>query len=205
MTKLDRLIGLTGGMGSGKSFVAKIFETLQVPVYESDARAKMLMEEDPELRQSIVSLFGLEIIDTDKKLDRKKIAEIVFQDPDRLNDLNALIHPAVYKDLIKWINEPSQQAAPYLVQESAILFEAKLADRFQAIILVVAPEALRIERIMERDETTESKIRDRMRHQWDDAQKIPLSDYVIYNDGQRPLIRQVMDIDKMIRSGTGST
>jgi dephospho-CoA kinase len=117
-----------------------------------------------------------------------------------LDRLNALVHPAVYRDLAAWATSPPQRDAPYLLQESAILFEEDLVARFAAIILVTAPEAVRIDRVMARDGASRDDVMRRLRNQWPDERKIPLSDYVIFNDGVRPLIRQVVDVDRMLRA-----
>lgn len=194
-----KLIGLTGGMGSGKSTIAEIFKTLHVPVYDSDARARTLMNTSPELREHIQGLFGPEAYTTDQGINRAYIASKVFKDPELLRQLNAIVHPAVFQDLVSWAQEPAQLDAPYLVQESAILFEAALHSRFTAVVLVIAPMEVRIERVMQRDHASRESVMDRMQNQWPDAEKLPYADYVIYNDGARSLISQVTEIDRMIR------
>lgn len=198
-----KLIGLTGGIGSGKSLVADLFRTLGIPVYESDARAKMLMQEDPDVRRKLTDLFGDEAWLPDGQLNRPGIASKVFGDRTLLEKLNAIVHPAVYLDLKKWMAEAGQLDAPFVIQESAILLEENLTARLSATILVVAPEEIRIQRVMTRDHVSREKVLSRMQHQWPDEQKVPLADFVIYNDGQRPLIRQVIDIaDAIGRSST---
>jgi len=194
-----KLIGLTGGIGSGKSTIAEIFRTLQIPVYDSDERAKSLMNTSPELRESIHRLFGQEAYTPDQEINRAYVASRVFKDPELLKQLNALVHPAVFQDLVTWAQKPEQMAAPYLVQESAILFEAALNSRFTAVVLVIAPMEVRIERVMQRDHVSHEAVVDRMRNQWPDEKKLPYADYVIYNDGSRSLISQVTDIDSVIR------
>ncbi|HEY3385273.1 MAG TPA: dephospho-CoA kinase [Saprospiraceae bacterium] len=194
------LIGLTGGIGSGKSTVAALFRTLGIPVYESDNRAKELMHSDDQLRQKITSLFGPEAYTSDRVLNRKWIASLVFNDQALLEKLNGIVHPAVYEDLKQWASEETQKKAPYLIQESAILFEENLSNRMKSVILVVADEEIRINRVIQRDNVSREHVLDRMKNQWPDVEKIPLSDYVIYNDGERSLIDQVKDIDQMIRS-----
>jgi dephospho-CoA kinase len=195
-----KLIGLTGGIGSGKSTVASMFKTLGIPVYESDQRAKVLMQENDSLRKSLTSLLGAEAYLADGALNRSWIARQVFSDPALLQQLNALVHPAVYLDLVTWAKEETQQAAPYLIQESAILFEENLTDRLTAIILIVAEENTRIDRVVKRDQTSPEEVRQRMKNQWSDDDKIPLSDYIIFNDGERALIEQVMEVHQMILS-----
>jgi len=195
------LIGLTGGIGSGKTTVASIFNTLGIPVYDSDFRAKHLMNSEADIKEQIITLFGKEAYTPANELNRHYIASRVFSDQTQLEQLNAIVHPAVYKDLLAWSKEHNQVSSPYLIQESAILFEENLTRRLNAIILVVAPEELRIERTMSRDNVTRDEVLKRIKLQWPDEKKIPASDYVIYNDGERPLIDQARDIDLMIRSG----
>ncbi|HZV71737.1 MAG TPA: dephospho-CoA kinase [Saprospiraceae bacterium] len=194
------IIGLTGGIGSGKSTVATIFNTLGIPVYNSDLRAKHLMNTKDDIRKKIIHHFGHEAYDENKELNAPWIASKVFNDRDQLFHLNSIVHPAVYEDLLEWSVQPDQLAAPYFIQESAILFEEELSERLKAIILVVAPEEIRIARVIERDHLSRDQIMERIKNQWSDEKKIPLSDYVIYNDGERSLIEQVTDIDRMIRS-----
>jgi len=196
---MHKLAGITGGIGSGKSTVSEMFGLLGIPVYDADSRARWLMNHKPTLVSAIKDLLGEEAYSLQGQLDRPRVAARVFNDPDLLSRLNALVHPAVYADLLEWASLPLQQEAPYLIQESAILFEENLVDRFEAVILVCAPEALRIRRVMERDGVPEENVRKRMEYQWPDDRKIPLSDYVLFNDGRRPLIRQVLDVDRMLR------
>jgi len=194
-----KLIGLTGGIGSGKSMVATIFSNLGIPVYESDSRAKQLMETDETTRNAVIELLGSKAF-VDDQLNRTWIASQVFSDQDKLDQLNAIIHPTVFKDLMSWAEQDQQKNAPYLIQESAILFEENLTERFHAIILVVADQETRIARVIARDNVPREKVMKRIQHQWPDERKIPLSDYVIFNDGERSLMAQVMDVDRVIRS-----
>ncbi len=193
-----KLIGLTGGIGSGKSTVAGLFPTLGIPVYESDQRAKSLMQSNAQLKDEIIALFGPEAYDLESKLNRGWIASKAFTNPALLQQLNDIVHPAVFQDLIDWTRVESQRNAPYLIQESALLFEEQLDKRFSAIILVVAPEEVRIERVMNRDSVAREDVVKRINNQLPDIKKIPHSDFVIYNDGTRSLIDQVMDIHRMI-------
>ncbi|HUR30576.1 MAG TPA: dephospho-CoA kinase [Saprospiraceae bacterium] len=196
-----KLIGLTGGIGSGKSTIAEIFMTLGIPVYESDSRARLLMNSNKDLRDSIIDLLGSDAY-IDKELNSSWVASQVFADIDKLEQLNAIVHPAVYTDLVSWAAEVKQQNAPYLIQESAILFEENLIDRFSSVILVVADPEERIARVMMRDKKSREEVLNRVKRQWPDEKKIPLSDFVIFNDSGRSLISQVTDIDQMIRSQT---
>lgn len=193
-----KLIGLTGGIGSGKSTVAELCRTLGIPVYESDQRAKALMQANHQVRNEIIALFGPEAYNAEMNLNRAWIASKAFTNPTLLKQLNDIVHPAVFQDLVDWTNEETQRTAPYLIQESALLFEEQLEKRFNAIILVIAPEEIRIERVMNRDGVTRDDVVKRINNQLPDIKKIPGSDYVIYNDGARSLIEQVMDIHRMI-------
>ncbi len=195
-----KLIGLTGGIGSGKTTVAGMFRTLGIPVYESDVRAKVLMNTQSETRSKIITLLGPESYSDTHELNRPWIASRVFANPNLLQQLNAIVHPVVYEDLKNWASESTQVEAPYLIQESAILFEEELTSRLSSVILVIAPEEIRIKRVIQRDNTTREHVLQRIKNQLQDKVKLPLSDYIIYNDGERSLIEQVMDIDKMIRT-----
>lgn len=172
-----KIVGLTGGIGSGKSSVLSVFSSLGVPCYQSDIRAKELMQEDQELISQIKTLFGDDIYQG-KKVNRTKLADLVFADKTKLDRLNAIVHPRVKSDFQFFL---SQQKASYVIKEAAILFETGGAANCDATILVTAPQKLRIERVMKRDKTPKEQIKLRMNHQWSDEKKIPLADYVINN------------------------
>ena len=187
-------IGVTGGIGSGKTTVCKIFETLGIPVYYADERAKWLMVNNPDLVQSIINLFGSEAYLPDGALNRAYIAQIVFNDSNLLKELNQLVHPAVQKDSVHW--HELQKNVSYTLKEAALLFETgsyKLLDR---IITVYAPETVRIARVQKRDNTTVEAIKARMDKQLPDAFKIENADYVIHNYEDHSLIKQVLEIHK---------
>ena len=170
-------VGLTGGIGSGKTTVAAFFRQLGVPVYNSDQRARELMEGDDDLRSAISNLLGPEAYG-DSGLNRGYIASRVFRDKDLLEQLNGLVHPAVQKDFLNWAG---QQKAPYVLQEAAILFENGAYRGFDKMILVTAPRELRIRRVMDRDSVQRESVVARMDNQWETSRKIPLADYVIEN------------------------
>jgi dephospho-CoA kinase len=172
---------------------------LGIPVYESDLRARQLMNTSSELRGKIEQLLGPQSYENGE-INRKWMAEKVFADKTLLNQLNAIVHPAVIADALHWSNSDALASSPYVIKESALLFEEQLTAGLAAIILIVAPIQVRIDRVMKRDTMTREQVEDRIRHQWVDEKKIPLSDFVIYNDGQRGLIEQVTDIDRMIRA-----
>lgn len=192
--------GLTGGIGSGKSTVAGFFRELGVPVYNSDLRARELMEEEPDLRRRIVDLLGGEAY-ADGSLNRAWIASRVFGNPELLEALNALVHPAVAGDFASW---SAGQEAPYVLQEAAILIENGGHRKLDKIILVTAPEEERIRRVVARDDTTESRVRSRMDAQWGDSRKIPLADYVIENVDLEATRRAVLRIHRELLDIPGS-
>ena len=172
-----RIIGLTGGIGSGKSRVALRFLALGIPCYIADDRAKDLMNTSADLKEAVCKYFGPESY-LDGVLNRPYIANIVFKDATALAQLNALVHPAVAQDFLEWV---AKQEAPYVIKEAAILFEnggSKLCD---SIILITAPEAVCLDRVLARDNSSVEAIQDRMSKQWIDARKIPLADYHIEN------------------------
>ncbi len=171
-------VGLTGGIGSGKTTVSGYFGELGVPVYNSDSRARELMEEDRALRRSILELLGPRAY-TGAALNRAFIASRVFGDKALLEQLNGLVHPVVRKDFHAW---RATQRAPYVLQEAAILFENGAYRNFDRMILVTAPREARIRRVMKRDDTSRESVLARMKNQWETSRKIPLADYVIEND-----------------------
>ncbi|GGD37312.1 dephospho-CoA kinase [Muriicola marianensis] len=170
-------VGLTGGIGSGKSTVAGMFKDLGVPVYNSDAEAKRLMNEDEALKEQIIALLGKEAYQGDV-LNRPFIAEKVFKDRVLLKKLNKIVHPAVRQDFRSWA---ARQTAPYVLQEAAILFENGSSESFDMMILVTAPKKTRIKRILERDSLSEAAILERMKHQWSEKRKKALAHFVIEN------------------------
>ena len=172
-----KIVGITGGIGSGKSTIAAYFNSeYNIPVYYADAEAKKLMV-SPDLRTQIIDLLGVAAYN-ETDLDRKYVASKVFNDAQLLEALNAIVHPAVGEHFIKWARS---QDAPYVLKEAAILFENNTEKLCDYVILVTAPEEVRIDRVLKRDQTTEAEIKSRMDKQWKDSKKIPLADFVIEN------------------------
>lgn len=180
-------IGLTGGIGSGKSTVARILIAMGYPVYFSDDRSKFLTDTHPSIRKGLKELIGEQIY-KGSELDRSALALAIFSDDALRVKVNQLIHPIVRLDFDGWVEE---QAHPIVFNEAAILFETGAAERFDAMVLVTAPEELRISRVMQRDQCTREEVVNRINHQWTDEQKIKLADAVIVNDDVQPLIKQV--------------
>ncbi len=188
-TKLLR-VGLTGGIGSGKTHVGNLLQTAGYPVYEADAAAKRLMETDEELMTRIQKLFGEEAYLDDGELNRAHLAATVFPEPKKLQRLNNLVHPAVRKDFMRWSGGQAAAGHRLIFQEAAILYESGGHKQMDAMLTVYAPRLMRMARIKKRDGLSEADIAARMARQWSDAKKIRQSDFVIYNDGQdvRPQI-----------------
>lgn len=191
-------VGLTGGIGSGKSVVAELFRMMGLPVYDSDARAKALYDESADLRTVMVERFGAALY-KDSRLDRAALADLIFKDPMALQVVNAMVHPFVSADFISWAT--GLGPVPAVVQESAILFEANLADRFDLLVSVTAPEALRIERVCRRNGWTVEQVRERMRHQLPETERLSRSDVVLVNDGVKALLPQVVALVDQLKQG----
>jgi dephospho-CoA kinase len=187
-------IGITGGIGSGKSTVSKIFEVLGVPVYYADDASKRLMNEDEELKEKLRSVFG-EGVYVDGKLNRQYLSSIVFNDPLKLALLNSIVHPATIKDAEDWM---LQQTAPYAIKEAALIFESGSQEYLDKVIGVYAPAAVRIHRVMQRDNVTRQEVFGRMSKQIDEDIKMRLCDYVIKNDEQELLIPQVIKLHELV-------
>jgi len=183
-------IGLTGGIGSGKTTVAEVFKQLGIPVYSSDNRAKSLMLENESLRKSLVDLFGKQAY-VDGVLNRTYLASIVFSNDEALTKLNELVHPILQKDFEEW---NAAQQSPYIIKEAAILFESGANKGLDKVVLVEAPKELRISRVLQRDGFERSDVIARMDKQWSDEKKRELSDHAIINDEKSSLLEQVLKL-----------
>jgi dephospho-CoA kinase len=183
-------IGLTGGIGSGKTTVAKVFELLNVPVYYADEASKRLYHTDAALKAAIVKHFGAEIY-VNNLLDRGRLAELVFDAPEKLEMLNSLVHPRTLRDAEQWM---ARQAAPYIIKEAALLFETGSAGQLDYIIGITAPVPLRIKRVMDRDNISREQVQNRMDRQMDENIKMRLCDFIIHNDEQQMVIPQVLQL-----------
>ena len=184
-------IGITGSIGSGKTTVCKIFETLGIPVYYADARGKHLQENDKSVTDQVVSQFGTEILDLNKKIDRIKLAAIVFNDPAKLTALEQIIHPAVFQDFNTWV---AMQTSPYVLKEAALLFEAGSYKELDKIITVSAPLEIRLNRVVSRDGLTAKQVMARENRQWPEIKKIEMADYVISNDEKHLIMPAILEL-----------
>lgn len=184
------IVGLTGGIGSGKTTVAKMFEALGIPVFYSDKEAKVLMNTSEEIKEQLISLLGQESY-SEEGLNRAFVAAKIFNNSALLEAVNAIVHPAVAKYFYHWEQE---QQAPYVIQESAIIFENQMEDRYAKIIVVTAPEEAKVERVMRRDHVEKEKVEERMKNQLKDEEKLKRADYVIFNDLLEETRNQVLDV-----------
>jgi dephospho-CoA kinase len=191
-------VGITGGIGSGKSTVCKVFRVLGVPVFQADTVARNLQNEDPLIQSGLTDIFGPGIYDSYGNLNRKKIAEIIFNDKLLLDKVNNLIHPAVHLEFEKW--KKSKSTFPYVLYEAAILFETGSYRSFDYVIMVMTEEKERIARVMERDSVSEEAIKQRMLFQMPDTQKIKLADFVIENNDNQMIIPKILELNKILNT-----
>ncbi|MEZ5067034.1 MAG: dephospho-CoA kinase [Bacteroidia bacterium] len=193
-----KAVGITGGIGSGKTFVASLFHELGIPVYDADTAAKLLMNSDSKLKNGLQQLLGHSLYDADGNLHRKKMSELIFNDSTLRLKVNALVHPCVQLDFEKWITE---QQAPFVLKESAILFEAGADKGLDTVICVTAPVDLRIKRTVERDKSDIAKVTAIMQAQMDDELRNKKCAFVILNDGKTALLPQVLAVYEKILNG----
>lgn len=185
-------VGITGGIGSGKSMVSHIFNLLGVPVFDADKAAKQVMLDNKLVREQLINSFG-ENVYLNNELNRSYLSKMVFSDEHLLKKLNAIVHPATIEEGEKWV---SKQTAPYVIKEAALLFEAGSAEGLDYIIGVFAPQHIRINRVMKRDNVSRQDVLNRMSKQIDEAIKMKLCDFVIVNDEQQMVIPQVLNLHK---------
>ena len=191
-----KIIGISGGIGSGKSVVCKIFATLGVPVYNADDRAKWLLNNDASLKSSIIQLLGDESYTSQGLYNRAWVAAQVFNNPALLQKLNAIVHPAVYEDTEAWAKQHSDKS--YIIKEAALFKRAGEGNNLDFLVMVNAPEALRIERTKKRDpQRSEQEIRDIIARQFSDEERIKYADYIIQNDDSQLLIPQVLELHRL--------
>ncbi len=191
-------IGVTGGIGAGKSLICRVFSVLGVPVYDADSRARKIMNDDPELHRKLLAAFGTGVFHKDRP-DRKALAGLVFNDLDALKQLNEIVHPAVRSDFLSWVKVHNNQ--PYIIKEAAILFETGTHTELDSVILLTAPEELRLRRIMNRDGESEESVRKRMASQWPDEKKAALAWQVLRNDGTVALIPEILRLHSDLSRG----
>lgn len=183
-------IGITGGIGSGKSTVARIFQVLGMPIYDADLRAKAVMVQNSNLKKAIIANFGENAYFADGSLNRRFLAEQIFSDSEKAKLINSLVHPVVAQDYEQWLAE--QENVPYIIREAALMIEAGAYRSLDKLIVVTAPEELRLQRICTRDpQRSKDEIRGIMAEQMPEEEKLKFADFVIYNDEKQSLIEQV--------------
>lgn len=190
-------IGVTGGIGSGKTTVCKVFRPLGIPVFEADVIAKEIINTNENLRGRISQLFGSDVYNSDGFIKRKKLADIVFRDERKLNQLNGLVHPAVRDEFLLWSEQKKNY--PYVVLEAAILFESGFDSLTDYTILVTAPEDERLKRVVLRDGSSTAEVKERMDRQFPERKKQELADIVLQNDNRHLIIPDIIKIDKKLR------
>ena len=189
-------VGITGGIGSGKTMVCKVFELLGISVYYSDEESKKLLDNDIKVKDQIIKTFGNTIINEVGNIDRKKLSAAVFGDKEKLTLLNSIVHPAVANHFEGWAKMHSDDK--YILKEAAILFESGANKLVDKVITVTAPHLLKIQRAIHRDNITEEQVVVRMKNQWSDEEKIKLSQFVIYNDEENLIIPQIIKVHEML-------
>lgn len=194
--KSQKIIGITGGIGSGKSLICKIFSTMNIPIYDADSRAKYLINNDLSLKNSIKNLLGENAYLPTGIYNRKWVASQVFNNPDLLKQLNSLVHPCVHKDSHDWVKKYSK--SPFLIYEAALMKAAGDNNMFDKVIVVNAPINLRIQRIQVRDKRSEQEIKDIIARQISDEERLKIADYVIENDDKEPVLKQVLELYEIL-------
>lgn len=189
-------VGITGGIGSGKTTVCKVFQILGVPIYFADIQAKVILDTNEEVKLKIINCFGNELLSDSGFVDRIKLAAFVFNSKEKLEKLNAILHPLVQIDFENWLKQHATYN--YILKEAAILFESGSFKNLDSIITVIAPLDLRISRVMFRDDISKSQIESRIDKQISDEEKIKRSQFVIYNNEQEFLIPQILKIHKQL-------
>lgn len=189
-------VGITGGIGSGKSVVGQFFKIIDIPVFEADIEAKKIINHSAIVRSKMIMFFGEDIYLPNQTINRKKLAEIIFNSPSSLQKVNSIIHPEVRKNFNEWAD---QQNSEYVIHEAAILFESGFYKMMDFMILVTTPIETRIERVIKRDNVSKEDVIVRMNRQWGDSEKIKLSNLVLTNDNTELIIPQLIELDKNLR------
>ncbi|MBN1144283.1 MAG: dephospho-CoA kinase [Bacteroidales bacterium] len=190
-------VGITGGIGSGKSLVCQVFSKLGAPIYDADSAARRLSESDPGIRYNLTALLGSDIY-SGRVLNRTKMSALIFNDKSLLEKVNQIIHPKVAGDFLLWCSDKTHHA--YVIQESAILFESKAYLMFDKYVTVISPEDIRIQRILSRNQMTLEKIRAIINNQLTDPEKTVRSHYVIDNDGIKPILPQILRLHRELKN-----
>jgi len=190
-------VGLTGGIGSGKSLISKIFSTFMIPVYNSDLETKLLYQSDNYLKDKLIKLFGNEVYLENGHINAKYLGGIIFSDKNQLSELNSLVHPRVKLHFEKWLQ--TKENHPYIIKESAILFESNAYKNLDKIIIVTAPDEIRIKRVIKRDSVSRNLVLDRINNQLPQEKLIERANFIIVNDGTKAILPQVFAIHQQLK------
>lgn len=193
-----KLVGLTGGIGSGKTTISKAFETLGVPVYNSDIRSKWLTMNDTRIIYGMQQIIGADAY-INGDYNKNLVASVIFSDKQKLTEVNQLIHPIVCEDFDNWVSIQARQGVPYIINESAIMIECGLAERFDAVILVTAPQEMRIQRTMSRDKMLRKHVEERIGNQMNDADKMKYATDIIVTDDAHFIMPQILEIHNRLK------
>ena len=188
----QKIIGITGGIGSGKSLICRIFSTMNIPIYEADSRAKYLINQDISLKKSIKNLLGDNAYTPTDEYNRAWVASQIFNNPDLLKKLNSLVHPCVHKDSHNWVKKYSK--FPFLLYEAALMRAAGDNNMFDKVVVVSAPIDLRIKRIQTRDKRSEQEIKAIIAQQITDEERLKIADYIIENDDKKSVLDQILGL-----------
>ena len=191
-------IGITGGIGSGKTIICDVFRLLGVPVYNADNIARDLQQNDSNVRNALIELLGKDIYNASGVLDRENMAHLIFNDKELLAKVNQIIHPAVRENFNEWAVKHYREE--YILYEAAILFESDYYKELDLNILILTDEDIRVKRVIKRDNLSEQSVRERIKNQMPDQDKIRLADYIINNNEKQLIIPQVLELDKLFRS-----
>jgi dephospho-CoA kinase len=192
-------VGITGGIGSGKTFVCRIFEIFGIPVYDADAHAKKIMVNDLAVKSQIRDLIGKEAYHRNGKLNRNFISGKIFTDKSLLKGINDIVHPAVYNDSLRWMETyKNEKSVPYILKEAALLVESGAYKALDKLIVVTCPEDIRIRRVMERDGQSYEAVKKKIDNQLPESEKVRFADFEIINDGDKPLLKQIWKIHKQL-------
>lgn len=192
------VVGITGGIGSGKTTICNVFRTLGILVFEADAVARKLMDSNDAIKNALTELFGTEVYTLSGHLNRPKLAEAIFHNNALRLQVNELVHPVVRNEFYNFLEQ--NKPMPYVIYEAAILFEGGFHEKMDFFILITAPEEQRITRVMERNGLTEQAVRDRMKSQWTDEKKRQLADLCLENDNRHMILPEIIQIDKKLKT-----
>ncbi len=195
-------VGITGGIGSGKSTACNMFRNLGVPIFTADVVGKQILNEDAAVKKQVIRTFGEDMYTAEGKIDRQRMAQLVFNDPNELEKLNEIVHPKVNEAFEQWVEKNAK--APYVLKEAAILFETGNYYTLDKIINVFASKAQRIERIKKRDDVSEADVLKRMRFQFSDAERNKMADFILMNEdgNEEELLPQIMELHEILLNET---